>query len=80
MTCVWTDKSRSVERARLRMIRQQMVKSGGRPNLCLADFVAPSGADWIGGFAVTAGVGERALAAGFRERGDDYSAILVGAG
>ncbi len=76
---VWTDESRTVERARLHMLRQQMVKSAGRPNLCLSDFIAPDGEDWIGGFAVTAGIGERALAARFRERGDDYSAILASA-
>ncbi|OGL67710.1 MAG: methionine synthase [Candidatus Tectomicrobia bacterium RIFCSPLOWO2_12_FULL_69_37] len=61
-------------------LRQQMAKAAGSPNLCLADFVAPreSGrADWIGAFAVTAGIGAEELARAFERKGDDYSAIMV---
>jgi 5-methyltetrahydrofolate--homocysteine methyltransferase len=76
---VWTDETRRVERARLFTLRQQMAKSEGRANLALADFVAPAGADWIGGFAVTAGHGEAAIAERFKAKGDDYSAILSAA-
>jgi 5-methyltetrahydrofolate--homocysteine methyltransferase len=78
---VWADEARATEAARLRTLRQQMAKSEGRPNLALADFVAPigAGADWIGGFAVTAGAGQAELAAGFKAAGDDYSAIIVAA-
>jgi 5-methyltetrahydrofolate--homocysteine methyltransferase len=61
-------------------LRQQMVKAPGRPNLALADFVAPreSGvADYVGAFAVTAGVGLDALVAEFEAAHDDYNAILA---
>ncbi|MBI3024922.1 MAG: methionine synthase, partial [Candidatus Tectomicrobia bacterium] len=61
-------------------LRQQMAKAPGNPNLCLADFVAPrerGQADWIGAFAVTAGLGAEELARAFERQGDDYSAIMV---
>jgi 5-methyltetrahydrofolate--homocysteine methyltransferase len=61
-------------------LRQQMVKQPGRPNLALADFVAPvdSGvADWVGAFAVTSGHGVDELVAEFQGRQDDYNAILA---
>ena len=75
---VWTDESRTIERARLHTLRQQMSKREGSANTALSDFVAPigAGADYIGGFAVTAGHGEQAVAARFKAAGDDYSAIL----
>ncbi|MBV8681773.1 MAG: methionine synthase [Caulobacteraceae bacterium] len=73
---VWSDETRTVERARLHTLRQQIAKSEGRSNLALADFVAPVGDDWIGGFAVTAGLGEHEVAQRFKAAGDDYSAIL----
>ncbi len=52
----------------------------GRANVALADFVAPraSGlADYIGAFAVTAGIGEEAIAERFKRANDDYSAIMA---
>jgi len=61
-------------------LRQQNVKPTGRANLCLADFVAPkdSGvADYIGAFAVTAGVGIEKKLAEFEKKHDDYSAIML---
>ncbi len=73
---VWTDETRTAERARLHTLRQQIDKAAGRPNLALADFVAPVGEDWIGAFAVTAGHGEHEVAERFKAAGDDYSAIL----
>src|SRR5580704_7562356 len=76
---VWTDETRQAERARFHTLRQQMAKSEGRANLALGDFIAPDGADWIGGFAVTAGHGEAAIAARYKAAGDDYSAILAAA-
>ncbi len=76
---VWTDDTRTHEAARLHTLRQQMAKSEGRANVALADFVAPSGSDYIGGFAVTAGHGEAGIAARFKAGGDDYSAILAAA-
>jgi 5-methyltetrahydrofolate--homocysteine methyltransferase len=61
-------------------LRQQMAKSGGRPNVALSDFVAPqdSGvADYIGGFAVTAGLGTDDVVRAFEAAHDDYGAIMV---
>ena len=60
-------------------LRQQNHKPAGRPNLCLADFVAPresGAADYIGAFAVCAGGFDERVAA-FEARQDDYSAILL---
>jgi len=76
---LYADESRSSELARLHTLRQQMDKAGGRPNLALADFVAPVGGapDYMGAFAVTAGHGELDLARRYREAGDDYSAIIA---
>ncbi|SFS82033.1 methionine synthase [Brevundimonas viscosa] len=74
---VWADEARTTELARLHGLRQQMDKANGKPNLCLSDFVAENGDDWIGGFAVTAGHGERKRAEAFKAAGDDYSAILT---
>jgi 5-methyltetrahydrofolate--homocysteine methyltransferase len=75
---LYTDEARSTELASLHTLRQQMLKSEGKPNLALADFIAPVGVpDWIGGFAVTAGHGESALALSYKQAGDDYSAILA---
>ena len=64
----------------LHFLRQQNRKSEGRPNRCLADFVAPreSGqVDHVGLFAVTAGLGLDALVEGFESNQDDYNAILA---
>ncbi|MDQ8175507.1 MAG: methionine synthase, partial [Gemmatimonadota bacterium] len=61
-------------------IRQQMVKKDGRPNVALADFVAPKSAgvtDWLGAFVVTTGVGLDARVAAFEAAHDDYSSILL---
>ncbi|WP_304164930.1 methionine synthase [Phenylobacterium aquaticum] len=78
---VWTDETRSAELGRFHSLRQQMAKGeGGRANVALSDFVAPVGTpDWIGGFAVTAGHGEPEIAAAFKAKGDDYSAIMAAA-
>ena len=61
-------------------LRQQVVKPKDRPDLCLADFVAPRDtglADWFGAFAVTAGLGLDAIVAEFEAAHDDYNAILA---
>jgi len=66
--------------ATLHHLRQQADKPAERPDFCLSDFVAPkdSGkADWIGAFAVTAGIGIEAHVASFEAAHDDYSAILL---
>jgi 5-methyltetrahydrofolate--homocysteine methyltransferase len=61
-------------------LRQQADKPVERPNLCLADFVAPKASgktDWIGGFAVTAGLGIEPHLERFHADHDDYSSILL---
>lgn len=71
------DASRSVE---LYHLRQQSKKAKGRPNLALTDFIAPASAaksDYLGGFAVTAGIGIEPHIKRFEEAGDDYSAIML---
>jgi 5-methyltetrahydrofolate--homocysteine methyltransferase len=74
---VWTPDRRR-EKARLFSLRQQMDKGAGKANLALADFVAPQGAaDYIGAFAVTAGLGEEDVAIRFRRANDDYAAIMA---
>ncbi|AMS29216.1 hypothetical protein AEM38_06725 [Hyphomonadaceae bacterium UKL13-1] len=74
---VWQDEARTKREATFHTLRQQMIKSAGSANLALADFVAPEGVDdWIGGFAVTAGHGERERTQAFKDANDDYSAIL----
>jgi 5-methyltetrahydrofolate--homocysteine methyltransferase len=80
---VWRDEGRTEPLATFRTLRQQMAKPEGRPNVALADFVAPVStglADHIGAFAVTAGHGldgPDGLVATFEEAHDDYSAILA---
>ena len=77
---LYIDEERKQQRAVIHTIRQQMVKPPGRPNLALADFVAPreSGVpDYVGAFAVTAGVGIEALVQRFEAEHDDYNAILT---
>ncbi|MEX2540947.1 MAG: methionine synthase [Trueperaceae bacterium] len=61
-------------------LRQQLYKRDGKPNLALADYIAPKESglgDFLGGFAVTAGLGADALAQGFADDLDDYTSILV---
>ncbi len=78
---IYGNSSRSQILASVNMPRQLMSKkSNGRPNFCLADFVAPldSGiVDYIGAFAVTAGHGVQEFADEFVARNDDYNAILA---
>ena len=77
---LWRDETRTEPLAAFRTLRQQMARRDGRPNLALADFVAPreSGVeDFVGAFAVTAGHGVDALVARFEAAHDDYSAILA---
>jgi 5-methyltetrahydrofolate--homocysteine methyltransferase len=72
------DKARKFPIATLHTLRQQMPREQGRPNLALTDFVAPKGTpDFIGGFAVTAGLGEEAHIKAFEAAHDDYNAILL---
>jgi 5-methyltetrahydrofolate--homocysteine methyltransferase len=63
------------EGLRLPMLRQQTIKPAGRPNRCLADYIAPAG-DHLGGFAVAIG-GAEELAAAYQAGQDDYRSIMV---
>lgn len=64
----------------LHFLRQQVDKPVDRPDFCLADFIAPKDSgrqDWLGGFAVTAGIGIEEHVARFEADHDDYNAILL---
>ena len=77
---VFADESRSEVIATLHHLRQQVEKPNGKPNLSLADFVAPANSkaqDYIGGFCVTTGHGVKELAAKFEAEHDDYSSIML---
>jgi len=68
------------QQARLHFLRQQVDKPADRPDFCLADFIAPRDSgkqDWIGMFAVTAGIGIDAHVARVEADHDDYNAILL---
>jgi 5-methyltetrahydrofolate--homocysteine methyltransferase len=74
---LYTDEARKKKIATLHTLRQQLQKREGRFNAALSDFIAPSGVpDYIGGFVVTAGIGEDAIADRFKQKNDDYSSIL----
>ena len=77
---VYRDESRRETRMTWHNLRQQNQKPAGRANQCLADYVAPrdSGVpDWIGAFAVTAGLGIEKKLAEFERAHDDYAAIML---
>ena len=77
---LYADESRSDVRGVVHTLRQQMEKPPGRPNMALADFVAPRASgvsDYLGGFAVTAGAGSAELVASLETANDDYGAIMV---
>ena len=79
---VYADDARTEVRATLHQLRQQGEHRHGVPNRSMADFVAPLGTpagaeDWVGAFAVTAGLGAGERVAAFRAELDDYSAILL---
>ncbi|MDX3928374.1 MAG: methionine synthase [Shinella sp.] len=77
---LFADDSRKAELAAFFTLRQQLSKRDGRPNVALSDYVAPVQTgigDYVGGFVVTAGIGEIAIAERFERANDDYSSILV---
>jgi 5-methyltetrahydrofolate--homocysteine methyltransferase len=77
---VFTDNDRGDELMRLCHLRQQRGKPDGQSHDCLADFVAPQGSgleDYVGGFAVTAGIGIDQHVRRFEREHDDYSSILL---
>ena len=73
---LFADDTRTKEVSRLFFLRQQIEKRAPRANMCLADFISPE-ADWIGGFAVTAGHGIEEHLKRFKADSDDYSDILL---
>ncbi|WP_035714224.1 methionine synthase [Azorhizobium doebereinerae] len=77
---LFRDDTRKTPLASLHTLRQQLARREGRFNLALSDFVAPLDtgvADYVGGFAVTAGIGEQERTDAFKAANDDYSAILL---
>ena len=77
---VYSDESRRVTAARFPFLRQDYAKDDGSPQLCLSDWVAPASSglhDWMGLFAVTAGIGLDISASALRDAGDDYGAIML---
>jgi 5-methyltetrahydrofolate--homocysteine methyltransferase len=77
---VYKDDARKSVLATFPMLRQQEPIADARPNRSLADFVAPKESmapDYIGAFAVTAGIGVDPLVKEYESKGDDYSAIIV---
>ena len=77
---VYADESRTEVSWRLHHLRQQKPKPAGQPHYALSDFVAPrdSGVpDWVGAFAVTAGIGLDEKVREFEARHDDYGSIML---
>ena len=77
---VYTDDSRTEVKTVLHNLRQQQEKPPGKPNLCLSDFIAPKSTglkDYIGGFAVTTGIGIDSKVAEFEADHDDYNSIML---
>ncbi len=76
---LYTDETRAQVLTRFHFLRQQLIKTGDQPNLCLSDFIAPkgSGSDFLGAFAVTVGHGTEELCAEFEKDHDDYHSILT---
>jgi 5-methyltetrahydrofolate--homocysteine methyltransferase len=77
---LYTDTGRGEVRERFYFLRQQTAKEKGEPQRCLGDFVAPRESelpDHLGGFAVTTGIGLKALCDRFRSELDDYNAIMA---
>jgi len=74
---VYTDETRTNRLATFHFLRQQMKKPTGQFNHSLADYIAPDAIDYLGGFAVTAGIGADELAKIFAADHDDYNSILT---
>jgi 5-methyltetrahydrofolate--homocysteine methyltransferase len=77
---LYTDETRSSVLTRFHFLRQQANREGSEPCRSLSDFVAPKETglkDYIGAFAVTSGIGLRALCDSFRAKHDDYNAIMA---
>jgi 5-methyltetrahydrofolate--homocysteine methyltransferase len=77
---IYTDENRSATLTTFHQLRQQLQKPADQFSHCLADYVAPKDSgriDYVGGFVVTSGHGVEKLAADFKAKHDDYSAIMA---
>ena len=77
---IYTDEKRNKVAMTWHNLRQQTKKPADIPNYCLADYISPKESkvkDYIGGFAVTTGLGIGARVAEFEKQNDDYSAIML---
>ena len=77
---VYVDEKRESVLSFIHQLRNQELKANGEPNLCLSDYIAPVDSnkkDWVGLFAVSAGIGADELSKVYQDKGDDYSALLV---
>jgi len=74
---LFKDEARMQDLAKFHMVRQQIPKAEGRFDNCLADYIAPNGEDYMGGFAVTTGHGIDVKLAEFDAEHDDYQSILL---
>jgi 5-methyltetrahydrofolate--homocysteine methyltransferase len=77
---LWTDETRATPLLTWRNLRQQNERPAGKPNLCLADFVAPADSgvnDYVGAFAVTTGGAVDERVAAYKRANDDYSALML---
>lgn len=77
---VYADQDRKKTLGKFLSLRQQLKKRPGKPNIALADFIAPKetgNTDYIGAFCVTAGFGTAELAKHYEDQNDDYNAIMI---
>ncbi|MDT8428576.1 MAG: methionine synthase [Pseudomonadales bacterium] len=77
---LYTDETRQEQLDQFYFLRQQSRKESGIPNLSLADYIAPKDSgikDYIGGFALTAGLGADEIAKEYQSQNDDYNALMV---
>ncbi len=77
---IYADEDRSEVIGNFHHLRQQVKNKPGQPNYCLSDYIAPKDSgriDYMGGFAVTAGIGMNKWVEEAKENGDDYRSILL---
>jgi 5-methyltetrahydrofolate--homocysteine methyltransferase len=77
---LFENENQTKEKAEFHFLRQQTKKRSGQPNSCLSDYIAPNETgitDYIGFFAVTAGLGIEPIIDEYKKANDDYNVILV---
>ncbi len=74
---VFHHENQSQELTKFHFLRQQRKLSNGIPNLSLADFLSPMEMDYLGGFAVTAGINLKPIVDAFEANHDDYNSIMA---